>query len=171
MIVRISSCEPTPLCLAEALRSAAVGRRRLGEPYLYIYIYIYLGRHGNRQYVFMVSVVDNIQRFLMVSVVGFFVDSAAAGGSKTLEHIERFLVFLFFRTGFRRWFLYGFRRGRKTFLFMVSIVVSFVVSVVSRNGCLWFPPLFLLMVSGCYRTAAFSPMETVKNHQDVSVTN
>ena len=42
---------------------------------------------------------------------------------------------------FRRWFFYGFRRGRKRFS-MVSVVG-------------------LLMVPGCYRTAAASPMETV----------
>ena len=42
--------------------------------------------------------------------------------------------------GFRRW-LSGFRRGR-THLFMVPSLVVFVVS-------------------GCYRTAAVSPMETV----------
>ena len=39
-------------------------------------------------------------------------------------------------------FVYGFRRGRERF-FMVSVVG-------------------FLMVSGCYRTAAVSPMETVK---------
>ena len=51
----------------------------------------------------------------MVSVAGFLVDSAAAGGSNILEGIERFLVVCcVLRTGFRRWFVYGFRRGRKT---------------------------------------------------------
>ena len=59
-------------------------------------------------------------------------------------------TFLFY--GFRRWFVNGFRRGRERFL-MVSVVV-------------------FLMASGCYRTAAVSPMEMVKKkHQDVSVTN
>ena len=117
---------------------------------VYIYIYIYLVRHGNRQDVFIVSVVDNIQhllmlsvvfvsfsfygfrrrrkrflmvsvfvfffvmvsvvagkRFFMVSVAGFLVDSAAAGGSNILECIERFLVVCLcvFRIGFRRCFL------------------------------------------------------------------
>ena len=47
-----------------------------------------------------------------------------------------------FFNGFRRWLFYGFRRGRERFL-MVSVVG-------------------FLMVSGCYRTAAASPMETVK---------
>ena len=42
--------------------------------------------------------------------------------------------------GFRRWLLNGFRRGKERYL--------------------WFPSL-VFMVSGCYRTAAFSPMETV----------
>ena len=50
-------------------------------------------------------------------------------------------------------FVDGFHRVKERF-FMVSVV-----------GC--------LMVSGCYRTAAFSPMETVNNkkHQDVTETN
>ena len=50
----------------------------------------------------MVSVVDIIQRFLMVSVVGFFMVSVVAGN-----------VF----NGFRRWFFYGFRRGSKNVVF------------------------------------------------------
>ena len=93
------------------------------------------------RYVLMVSVT-----LFVVSVAGFLVDSAAAGGSNILERLERFLVCCVFRTGFRRWFFYGFRRGRKTLfngfrrclfngfrrgkeLFMVSVV-----------GCfLWFP--------------------------------
>ena len=61
---------------------------------------------------YMVSVT-----FFMVSVGGLLVDSAAAGGSIILEHIERFLVFCVFRIGFRRWFFmvsvtffHGFRR-------------------------------------------------------------
>ena len=105
--------------------------------YIYIYTCIYVVRHGNRQDIsFMASVVDNIQRlflwfpsflkngfrrrrkhfFCMVSVAGLLVDPAAAGGSKTLERIERLLIFCVFRTCFRRWFLwfrlrfcYGFR--------------------------------------------------------------
>ena len=44
---------------------------------------------------------------------------------------------------------YGFRR----WLFMVSVVAG--------NICLWFQSLAFLMVSGCYRTVAASPMETV----------
>ena len=79
----------------------------------------------------------------MVSVAGLLVDSAAAGGSKILECIERFLVCCVFRTGFRRCFClmvsvvagtrfvmvsvvgfcYGFRRGRETF-FMVSALAA-----------------------------------------------
>ena len=61
----------------------------------------------------------------MDSVVGFLVDSAAAGGSEILECIERFLVCLVFRTGFRRWF------------FMVS--VTFVYGF--RYVFLWIPSL------------------------------
>ena len=76
-------------------------------------------------------------------------------------------------------------------LFMVSVVAGklfLMVSLVfdllwflSWQGmfccsivlCLWFPSLLILfMVSGCYRTEAVSPMETItKRHQDVSVTN
>ena len=135
----------------------------------------------------MVSVVDIIQRFLMVSVVGSFmvsvvagnvvfclwfpsllcllfpswqekmfmvsvagclVDSAAAGGSIILECIERFLVACVFRAGFRRWF------------FMVSVVAGKRCFMVSVVGC--------FMVSGCYRTAAVSPMEAVKNTKQTS---
>ena len=44
-------------------------------------------------------------------------DSAAAGGCIIFERIERFLVFCVLRIGFRRWFLYGFRRGRKMFVY------------------------------------------------------
>ena len=91
--------------------------------------------------------------FLMVSVAGLLVDSAAARGSMILECIERFLVFGVLRTGFRRWFygqenmffwfpsfFYDFRRCREQLL-MVSVVFCMVV--------------------GCYRTAAVSPMEAV----------
>ena len=79
----------------------------------------------------MVSVLAGKHLF-MVSVAGFSVDSAAAGGSTLLECIERFLVFCVLGTGFRRlvfvWFpswqenavlwlpslvvFYSFRRGR-----------------------------------------------------------
>ena len=108
--------------------------------------------------------------FFMVSVAGFLVDSAAAGGSNIFEGIERLAVFGVFRTGFRRWFLYGFRRGRKT-CFMVS-VVGFVEWFPSWQGTFFMVSVVgFVMVSGCYRTAAFSPMETVKKHQDVSVTS
>ena len=96
----------------------------------------------------------------MVSVAGFVVDSAAAGGSRILEHIERFLVFRVFRIGFRRWFFNGFRNGRKTFVygFRRWLFNGFRRGTERFYGFRrWF-----LMVSGCYRTAAFSPMETVK---------
>ena len=99
----------------------------------------------------------------MVSVAGLLVDSAAAGGSNILERIGRFLVCLFVFLGLvsvagffmvsvvagKRLFMvsvvgffYDFRRGKERF-FMVSVVVVF-------------------LVSGCYRTVAFSPMETAK---------
>ena len=94
-------------------------------------------------------------------VAGLLVDSAAAGGSKILECIKRFLVCVCaFRTGFRRWFVYGFLRGRKT-VFMASVFGRFMVFVVARNDLYGFCGLILFMVSGCYRTAAVSPMETV----------
>ena len=57
----------------------------------------------------------------MVSVAGFLVDSAAAGGSNTLERLKRFLVCCVFRTCFRRWLFNGFRRGKERFC-MVSVV-------------------------------------------------
>ena len=109
----------------------------------------------------------------MVSVAGFWVDSAAAGGSTILECIERLLVFFcVFRTGFRRWFFHVFRRGRKTFVYVFRRWFLFMVSVVARNVFFYgFRRCLLLIVSGCYRTAAVSPMETLQNHQDVSVTN
>ena len=56
---------------------------------------------------FMVSVVAG-KRFLMVSVAGLLVDSAATGGSNILERMTRFLVFCVFK-GFRRCFVSGFR--------------------------------------------------------------
>ena len=60
-----------------------------------------------------------------VSVVGYLVDSAAAGGSNILEQLERFLDLCVFRTGFRRWLFNGFR---------YVIVLWFRLSFV-----LWFP--------------------------------
>ena len=74
--------------------------------------------YGFRRWFFvsMLSVVAG-KRCFMVSVAGFLVDSAAAGGSTILECIERFLVFCVFKTGFRRWLFDGFRRGRKTFVY------------------------------------------------------
>ena len=103
--------------------------------FMCVYICICLVRHENRQYVsfhgfrrrphptllygfrrrLFYGFRRRRKRLLMVSVAGLFVDSSAAGGSKILECIERFLCFCVFRTGFRRWFLYGFRRGRKAF--------------------------------------------------------
>ena len=45
---------------------------------------------------------------------------------------------------------------------MVSVVGSFMVSVVAGNDFFMVSVVGFLMVSGCYRTAAVSPMETVK---------
>ena len=53
----------------------------------------------------MVSVVDSIQRFVVVSVVGFFVMVSVVAGNNCFN-------------GFRRWFFsYGFCRSRKTFVY------------------------------------------------------
>ena len=100
----------------------------------------------------------------MVSVAGFRVDSAAAGGSKMLECIERFLVVCVFRTGFRRcfclWFplrfvmvsvtfVYGFRRWifggfcRRRRIQNLEGIERFLVllflGLVSVAVSLWFP--------------------------------
>ena len=68
----------------------------------------------------------------MVSVAGFFVDSADAGGSDILECIERFLVFVF--------------------LGLISVVGLFKVSVTLFYGfrymVLWFPLRFMVSVAG-----------------------
>ena len=57
----------------------------------------------------------------MVSVAGLLVDSAAAEGSIILECIERFLVVIFVvflgLASIAGCFLYGFPRGRKTFVY------------------------------------------------------
>ena len=104
-------------------------------------------------------------RFLFMFFYGFH--RWIFGGFCRRRRIQTFRTsraipfFCVFRTGFRRWLFYGFRRGRKTFLFMVSVVGFFVVSSVARNFCMA-SVVVCLMVSGCYRTAAFSPMETVK---------
>ena len=109
----------------------------------------------------MVSVVG----LFMDSVVGFVVESAAAGGSNILERIERFLVFVcvfLAMVSVAGFFMISVVAGKH--FGMVSVVGLFMVSVVARNilfmvsvvGC-------VLMVSGCYRTSAFSPMETITN--------
>ena len=98
----------------------------------------------------MVSVVDVIQRYLLLwfpSLVFWWLPS----WQETLFY------------GFRRCFLlYGFRRGRKTFFVYVSVVGLCMVSVVARNVFVYGFRRWFSMVSGCYRTAAVSPMETVK---------
>ena len=88
---------------------------------------------------FMVSIIVFVNGFryvfVMVSVAGFLVDSAAAGGSNILERIERFLVyFCVFKIGFRRWFLL---MVSATFCFMVSVTISYGF----RYVCLLFPSL------------------------------
>ena len=69
----------------------------------------------------MVSVVDITQSFRMVSVVGLFMVSVAAGNA-----------FLWFPSLVS---FYGFRRGRKRFL-MASVAERFLmVSVAASNDC------------------------------------
>ena len=63
-----------------------------------------------------------------------------------------------------RVFIYGFRRGRKTFVFIVSVVVLLYGFRRGKERFLMVSAVLLFMVSGCYRTAAFSPMETVKQN-------
>ena len=46
---------------------------------------------------------------------------------------------------------------------MVSVVGFLMVSILAGNAFYGFRRWFL-MVSGCYRTAAFFPMETVKKN-------
>ena len=102
----------------------------------------------------MVSVVAGKCLF-MVSVAGFVVDSAAAGGSTILECIERFLVCCVFlglvsvagfcygflrgrKTlfyGFRRWLFYGFRRGKELCLCFPSLVFD-GFRLLQDRGCL-----------------------------------
>ena len=104
---------------------------------------------GFRRCLFMDSVVAG-KHICMVSVAGFWLDSAAAGGSNILECIERFLVCCVFRTGFRRcflfmvsvvagkhflygfrrWFVYDFRRGKEHICLLDGFRRWFV---------LWFP--------------------------------
>ena len=74
-----------------------------------------------RWFLFMVSVVAGKHCF-MVSVAGSLVDSAAAGGS----------VFCVFRTGFRRWFFDGFRRGKVVLWFPSLIVLWFTAATGPR---------------------------------------
>ena len=74
------------------------------------------------------------------AVIVVFVGAFGTGFRRCFYGFRRGRKTLF--NGFRRWVFYGCRRGKERFL-MVSVV-----------GC--------FMVSGCYRTAAFSPMETDK---------
>ena len=110
----------------------------------------------------MVSVVAGKHLLFMVSIAGLLVDSAAAGGSIIVECIERFLVCCAFRTGLRRWFFCGFRRGRKSCLLFVWFPSLVPFLVVARNVFCMVSVVGFLMVSGRYRTAAVSPMETIK---------
>ena len=66
---------------------------------------------------------------------------------------------------------YGFRRGEEILLDGFRRWSLFVVSVVEGNICCMVSVVVLFMVSGCCRTAAVSPMEAVRKHQDVSKTN
>ena len=106
----------------------------------------------------------------MVSVAGLLVDAAAAGGSNMLECIEQFLivVFLFLGLVSVAVFFIWFPSWQENVCLWFPPLFCLMVSHVARNVFVWFPSFFL-MVSGCYKTAAVSPMETVKKHQDVSV--
>ena len=111
-------------------------------------------RTGFRRWFCMVSVVAGKHLFY-VSVAGFKVDSAAAGGSIILECIGWFLVFWVFRTGFRRWLFMVSVVAGKHFFCMVSVVGFSMVSVVAGNVLFWFPSLVffngfrLLQDRGC----------------------
>ena len=142
-------------------------------------------------FLFMVSVVAGKQLFL-VSVAGLLVDSAAAGGSMILECIKRFLVVVFLGLVSVAGFVYGFRRGRKTFC-MVSVVGLFHGFRRGKERCLWFLSLFVLWFPSWQGTFLFMVSVVVcvqgfrllqdrgclsdgnrelrKTHQDVSVTN
>ena len=52
--------------------------------------------------------------------------------------------------------------------FVRNVWMFFFLWFPSWQGFLLFPSLVLLlfMVSGCYRTAAVPPMETIKNHRE-----
>ena len=66
-----------------------------------------------------------------------------------------------FKTGFRCCFLLWFPSWQENVvLWFPSLVFPWFPSW-QRIVCLWFPSLVLFMVSGCYRTAAVSPMETI----------
>ena len=144
--------------------SAAAGGSKILERIERFLVFVFLGLVSVVDFVlwfplrfFMVSVT-----FFMVSVAGFLVASAAAGGSNILECIERFLVFFVLRTGFRRYFFVWVPSWQETVVLWFPSFVFFNGFSRGKELCLWFPSFFLLLVSGCYRTAAFSPMETVK---------
>ena len=139
----------------------------------------------------MVSVVDIVQRFLMASVVGLFVNGFRRRRKRC------FMVSVVFCLWFPSWqetfsclwlpFLQqqakaeaqGLHKiytrstrglhefytrsavARNVLLWLPSLFLL-MVSAVARNAFVWFPSLVLFMVSGCNRTAAVSPMETVK---------
>ena len=100
-----------------------------------------------RWFLFMASVVAG-KRFVYGFrrwTFGGFCRRRRIHNSRMYRAILRFYLCVF-RTGFRRCF-------------------CFMVSVVAGTHCSFY------MVSVCYRTAAVSPMETINNHQEVSVTN
>ena len=51
--------------------------------------------------------------------------------------------------------------GSNKFENIERFLVFCVLGLVSAAGCVMVSVTFLFMVSGCYRTAAFSPIETV----------
>ena len=91
----------------------------------------------------MVSVVAGTSICCVVSVAGFSMDSAVAGGFIILERLESFLVFWVLRTGFRRWLFVSVVAGKR--LLMVSVVGCLMVFVVARSVCLWFLSFHFLL--------------------------
>ena len=116
--------------------------------YIYIYIYIYVlsssRKPSGRFLLFMVSVVDIIQRLFMMSVVGFLMASVVAGNiclwfpSLVFSWFPSWQENMFY--GFRRWTLGGFCHRRRIHKFrMYRAIPSFFWCFQD-----WFPSLFFL---------------------------
>ena len=111
----------------------------------------------------------------MVSVVGCFYGFRrwTFGGFCLRRRIQDFrmyraipCLFMFLGlvsiAGFFKWF----SSWQENVVLWFPSLVSFMVSVVARNVFFWFPSLVFCMFSGSYRTAAVSPMETVKKKKE-----